>query len=246
MHTRMIDGHTYDWNASLGHWALAAAIPRAGHTQYRIIAGRWYQWNAGINEWVPVIMRGGARMVRGVPTTVGATNPHFTPPSGFSDANASPALLTALNNLLTGYAATGVPSEHVADPLALALQTAWDNDPSIAAVGGNALLDKDGGYGPNTALAVATINGGSAPTVNTSSAPATPTNPGTNTTTTTTTTTTTSSSTGWIIGGALLAAALIVGGTVWYKKGGKAHIARHRARRAMRRMYRTHHHALRA
>jgi len=117
------------------------------------------------------------RVGRGRRRSLGQTNPLFRVPAGFSDQTAGSALLTALNDMLLAWDQTGVPSEHVSDPFALAFQRAWNADPTIAAAGGNALLSVDGGYGDNVETAVMAINGGSAPTVNSGSAPATPTNP---------------------------------------------------------------------
>jgi hypothetical protein len=113
---------------------------------------------------------------------LGATNPNFAPPSGLDSGSMGADLSNALNALLQAYTASGVPAESTADPSASAFQTAWNADPAVSAVGGNALLAVDGGYGPNTALAVSTINGGSFPPVNGGAAPApmpgtTPANP---------------------------------------------------------------------
>jgi len=116
---------------------------------------------------------------------MGATNASFAPPASLTATTMGPALSNALNALLTGYSAAGVPSMHVDDPLCRAFQSAWNADPIAAAAGGNALLDVDGGYGENSATAVAAINGGSAPPVNTISVPVpvVVTNPTTNPTT---------------------------------------------------------------
>jgi len=99
---------------------------------------------------------------------LGAVNPSFYVPSGMTPTSASPALLSAVNDLLTSYSANGVPSEHSSSPQALAVQTAWDNDAIVIAAGASAMLDQDESYGPNTHDAVAAVNGGTAPDVNTS------------------------------------------------------------------------------
>jgi hypothetical protein len=102
---------------------------------------------------------------------VGSTNPNFAPPAGLDSNSMGAGLSAALQTLLSTYSSNGVPSEHAYDATAAAFQQIWNNDPIVSAAGGNALLSVDGGYGPNTALAVATINGGSAPSVNPSPAP---------------------------------------------------------------------------
>ena len=103
---------------------------------------------------------------------IGATKGNFAPPSGLDATTAGPALLTALNDLLTSFSSGGVPSEHAYNAKAAAFQQAWNQDPIVAAAGSTATLDVDGGYGPNTHDAVAAVNGGSAPDVNTAAAPA--------------------------------------------------------------------------
>lgn len=103
---------------------------------------------------------------------LGATNPDFAPPAGLDSGSMGVGLSNALNTLLQTYSANGVPPESTADALAGAFQRAWNADPMVAAVGGNALLDVDGGYGTNSASAVSAINGGSYPPVNGGTAPA--------------------------------------------------------------------------
>jgi hypothetical protein len=137
---------------------------------------------------------------------LGSTKATFYVPTGMTPQSASTALVDAVNALLAAYAASGVPSEHAASPEALAVQEAWDLDPVIKAAGTSALLDKDSGYGPNTHDAVASVNGGSAPDVNTGPASTT-----TSTTVTSTTTSTTTAASDWtrplLIGVAVVAAA---------------------------------------
>jgi hypothetical protein len=117
---------------------------------------------------------------------LGQTNPLFAPPAGLTATTMGDALAAALNAMLTDFTANGVPSEHSVSATTLAFQKAWNKDPIVVAFGGNAKLSEDGGYGPNTSLATATVNGGSFPSVNTAY-------PSTTTTTTTPTTTTTTS-----------------------------------------------------
>jgi hypothetical protein len=137
---------------------------------------------------------------------LGSTKATFYVPSGMTPTSASTRLTDAVQALLTAYNASGVPSEHAASPEALAVQEAWDADPIVIAAGSSALLDKDSGYGPNTHDAVAAVNGGSAPDVNTGPASTT-----TSTTVTSTTTTTTTAASDWtrplLIGAAVVAAA---------------------------------------
>lgn len=136
---------------------------------------------------------------------LGAVNPNFAVPSAMTPTAASQGLLDAVNALLVAYTANGVPSEHKASAEALAVQTAWDADPIVVAAGSTAVLDKDSSYGPNTHDAVAAVNGGSAPDVNTG--PATTTVP----TTVVNNTTTTAAAADWtrplLIGAAIVAVA---------------------------------------
>jgi hypothetical protein len=105
----------------------------------------------------------------GDPPQLAGTNPFFSPPAAFSNGTASPGsdLSSALGTLTSTYDSNGVPSEHVYDATCAAFQTSWNADPTVTAAGGNATLDTDGCYGPNTHDAVASINGGTAPDVNT-------------------------------------------------------------------------------
>jgi hypothetical protein len=155
---------------------------------------------------------------------LGSTKATFYVPSGMSPTSASSALVDAVNALLTAYKASGVPSEHSASPEALAVQEAWDADAIVKAAGASAMLDKDSGYGPNTHDAVAAVNGGSAPDVNTGPASST------TSTTVTTTTTTTAAASDWtrplIIGAAIVAAAGVTTAAVMHAN------KKRRARRA--------------
>jgi hypothetical protein len=145
----------------------------------------------------------------GTPPGLGQTNPSFAPPSGLTASTMSDALAAALQAMLTDFTANGVPSEHSVSESTLAFQKAWNKDFYVAAVKGNALLAEDGGYGPNTSLATATVNGGSAPTVNTAYPKTKPTTP------TTTTTTTPPDYTVPIVAGAVLGGAVIITGAWW-------------------------------
>lgn len=137
---------------------------------------------------------------------LGATKATFYVPSGMTPTTASAGLVDAVNALLAAYQASGVPSEHAASPEALAVQEAWNADPIVKAAASGAKLDADSGYGPNTHDAVAVVNGGSAPDVNTGPASTT-----TSTTVTSTTTTTTTAASDYtkplLIGAAIVAAA---------------------------------------
>lgn len=104
---------------------------------------------------------------------MGATHSNFTPPASLTSGTASTDLLKAVNALLLAYGKSGVPSEHTSDPYALAFQKQWNQEPDVIAVGGNAILDQDGAYGPNTQDAVAAVNDGMAPVPNTAAAPST-------------------------------------------------------------------------
>ena len=142
---------------------------------------------------------------------LGQTNPLFAPPSGLNAQTMGSALSDALNAMLTDFTTNGVPSEHSVSASTLAFQKAWNADDIVAAVGGNAKLSEDGGYGPNTSLATATVNGGSAPKVNTAY-------PSTTSTTTTPTTTTTTSPPDYtvpIVAGAVLGGVVIITGAWW-------------------------------
>lgn len=169
------------------------------------------------------------RWIQAKAVGVGAVNPNFAVPSAMTPAAASPALVNAVNALLTAYNASGVPSEHSASPEALAVQTAWDNDPIVVAAGTTAQLDQDESYGPNTHDAVAAVNGGSAPDVNTS------TSTSTSSTTVVNTSTTTTAPSDWtrplLIGAALVAAAGVTTAAILHAnkvhKRKKAHKAQH-------------------
>ena len=171
------------------------------------------------------------KAVAGTPG-VGATNPNFFIAPGVDANTAMQSTLDAVNALLVGYSANGVPSEHVASPLATAVQVAWNREPKVIAAGVNAKLAEDTSYGPNTALVVATLNGGSAPAVNTGSTTPVPTTVVVNNTSTTT------APSNWttplLIGAALVAAAGITTAAVMHTK-------KRRARRAAH--HTTHHHA---
>jgi hypothetical protein len=143
---------------------------------------------------------------------LGQTNPLFAPPSTLTAQTMGTALAAALQAMLADFNANGVPSEHSASATTGAFQTAWNKDPLVAAVGGNALLSVDESYGPNTALATATVNGGSAPTVNTSTPSTSPTTP---TTPPTTPSTTPPDYTIPIVVGSVLGGAVIITGAWW-------------------------------
>jgi hypothetical protein len=146
---------------------------------------------------------------------LGAVNPNFTIPSAMTPTAASADLQNAVNALLTAYTASGVPSEHTASPEALAVQEAWNADPIVASAGATARLDPDKSYGPNTHDAVAVVNGGSAPAVNTGPALTTVPTTVVNNTTTTTSTTAAADWTGPVlIGVALVAAAGVTAAAV--------------------------------
>jgi hypothetical protein len=115
------------------------------------------------------LQKTGVGSVRGL----GKTEATFYVPSAMTPSVAGTVLTDAVNALLTAYNASGVPSEHSVSPEALAVQKAWNLDPVVIAAGASAHLDEDAGYGPNTHDAVAAVNGGSAPDVNTGPAGAT-------------------------------------------------------------------------
>jgi len=179
---------------------------------------------------------------------IGATNPNFSPPSGLDASSAAPGTLIALNNLLTAYSSSGVPSEHAYDANAAAFQTAWNNDPTVAAAGGNALLQVDGGYGPNTHDAVAAINGGSAPDVNAAPAPSgsTPVTPAPTPAPSSNASIMAGMPTWglWLVGLAAVGGAYLVGKSAMEQHGGKmmAHATRthHQLRHHARRLARSH------
>lgn len=179
---------------------------------------------------------------------VGSTNPNFAPPSGLNANTMGAGLQAALNTLLTNYSSNGVPSEHAYDSTAAAFQQVWNNDPIVSAAGGNALLSVDGGYGPNTAAAVAAINGGSAPSVNTNPAPPgapppTPPSPAPPASNNASALAGMSTWGLWLVGAAAVGGAYLVGKSAMDKHGGKIasharrahHALRHHARRLARR-----------
>jgi hypothetical protein len=179
---------------------------------------------------------------------IGQTNPLFSPPAGLDSSSMGSVLSTALNNLLSSFSSNGVPSEHAYSAVTAAFQTAWNGDPIVSAAAGNALLHTDGGYGPNTALAVATVNGGSAPTVNTAPAPpgAPPATPVPAPSSNNASALAGMSTWGlWLVGAAAVGGAYLVGKSAMDKHGGKvahharrAHAAlRHHARRLVRRRH---------
>lgn len=100
--------------------------------------------------------------------TLGATNPSFVAPT-VAQVQANPpgdALANAAVAMLNDFEQNGVPSEHVSDSFVVAFQQAWNADPLGQANGENGQLQVDGGYGPNSHDALASI-AGSAPAVNT-------------------------------------------------------------------------------
>lgn len=180
---------------------------------------------------------------------IGATKPNFAVPSGLDATTAGPALLTALNDLLTSFSSSGTPSEHAYNAKAAAFQTAWNADPTVAAAGSTATLDVDGGYGPNTHDAVAAINGGSAPDVNTAPAPAGST-PASTTVVPASASANASIMAGmptwglWLVGLAAVGGAYLVGKSAMDKHGGKvmghARTTHRQLRHHARRLSRTH------
>lgn len=181
---------------------------------------------------------------------VGATKPNFAVPSGLDSSSAAPATLNAANALMNAYA-SGVPSEHAYSAVAAAFQSAWNADPAVVAAGASATLDVDGGYGPNTHDAVAAINGGSAPDVNTAPAP-----PGSTPASTTVVPGSSSSSSQasimagmptwglWLVGLAAVGGAYLVGKSAIEKHGGKvmghARTTHRQLRHHARRLARSH------
>lgn len=107
--------------------------------------------------------------VRLQPVRIGQTNVNFQAPSSDQVANQPPGnvLAAAAQSLLNYFQSSGVPSEHTNNSQVMAFQTAWNGDPLSDINGSNSNLSQDGGYGPNTMAALASINGGSAPPVNT-------------------------------------------------------------------------------
>jgi hypothetical protein len=103
---------------------------------------------------------------------IGATNTSFVAPS-LAQVQQNPpgdVLAGAAQAMLTYFSQNGVPSEHDAVGVVTQFQTAFNNDPLGQANGDAGQLDEDGGYGPNTHDALASI-AGSAPAVNTGPAP---------------------------------------------------------------------------
>jgi hypothetical protein len=191
----------------------------------------------------------GVQKIYAASRKIGATKANFAVPSGLDATTAGPSLLDALNALLTSYTSSGVPSEHAYNAKAAAFQQAWNADPTVAAAGATAMLDVDGGYGPNTHDAVAAVNGGSAPDVNTTAAPA-----GSTPASTTVVPGSSSSSSAsimagmptwglWLVGLAAVGGAYLVGKSAMEQHGGKMHAhamrthrqLRHHARRLARR-----------
>jgi hypothetical protein len=231
---------------------LAAVVSPHGNlntTQYRNIGGKMYRWDPMRHEWLPYTPPPAPRMApmnplqqawkalfHGLPVAkpgqfqfrqIAATRSNFSPPAGLDSSTASSQLLSSMQDLLTAYSG-GAPSEHAYDSKAAAFQAMWDAESAVIAAGSSASLDVDGGYGPNTHDAVAAINGGSAPSVNTAPAPAG---------STPTTTVVPSSSNAsvsmpnwgpYAIGAAAVGGAAIVGAAVIKKHGGtiKGHARR--------------------
>lgn len=108
--------------------------------------------------------------------TLGATNPSFLAPTAAQVAATPPgdALANAAVAMLSDFENNGVPSEHISAPSVVAYQTAWNADPLGQANGANGQLQVDGGYGPNVAAALASIDGGTAPPVNSGGSGTTP------------------------------------------------------------------------
>jgi hypothetical protein len=178
---RNINGRMYVWSASQRRWnPVPVSAPSAGTRMapaanpFQAIQSAFSNFFhlGGIQRQQVFQAYSEARLPQLPQAQVGQTNPNFAPPSGLDATTMGAGLTAALQTLLTTFAANGVPSEHVNDPTTASFQQVWNNDPTVSAAGGNALLNVDGGYGPNTAAAVAAINGGSAPAVNTNPAPA--------------------------------------------------------------------------
>ena len=214
-------------------WAAAVATAQQSGDPRFQFRRKWYEVDASGYK----VLTGGmgvrtsdiVRAVAGTPGT-GATKANFAVPSGLDATTASTALLNAVNALLVGYSGAGVPSEHTASSLAGSVQAAWNADPKVIAAGSTALLDVDESYGPNTMLAVSTVNGGSAPAVNTGTTPV----PTTVVVNTSTTTAPSNWTTPLLIGAGLVAAAGITTAAVMHMKKRKARRAAHHT---------THHHA---
>ena len=242
---------------AVGISAVVPRLPPPGAVATRSINGKLYVLKAG--QWVPASAgpapamapnpaaafealwhkvfgaapMGHTAMLPRQLGSFGATNPNFAVPSGFDQTTAVQATLDAANTLLTTYNGTA-PSEHAYSSVAAAFQTAWNADPTIAAAGGNALLQVDGAYGPNTHDAIAAVNGGSAPDVNT--APASPTPSPTPSPSSPTPAPSSSNSIvnywntlptweQWAIGIAGVGGAAVVGNALWQKHGGKVKAA---------------------
>lgn len=211
------------------------AAAKGGHSvQLRRINGQLYYWNAQRREWMPYAS-GAAHPTRairlqGIPF-LGATNPSFVAPSSSDVSNNPPqqALADAAVALLAYFSANGVPSEHTDNPSVRSFQTAWNADP-LSQINANGTLDVDGGYGPNSHDALASISGGSAPAVNTASAGSTavaPAAPSTSTSTSTVSSITNylSSLPTWAkiaLGVGAAGGAVVIGKAVAKKHGGRA------------------------
>jgi len=260
---KTVNGKIYKWN---GHsWVQVNASSNPLQTAFQQSKStmaplppwwRFFHMQGAVESGTIMGLPGN---VEGSTQTIGATNPSFTVPSGLDATTAGQGLLDALNNLLTTFNGTA-PSEHSYSAVTAAFQTAWNADPSVSAVGGNALLQVDGGYGPNVHTAVAAINGGSAPDVNTSGASP---SPSPSTPSTTIVPSTSNSIVNywnslptweqWAIGLAGLGGAVVVGNALWKKHGGmvkgkvrghvgRAHAAlRHHAARLHARLRRRSH-----
>ena len=229
-HFRNINGKMYTWNATRSEWVVYTPPPASGPSRMAPVNALQALINLFPNFGVHGLPVDQPRAQPGV-GRLGVTNANFVIPSGFNQNAAGQPLLDAVNAFLAYTTANGVPPKTTTDAGQIAaveaFQSAWNNDPTIAAAGGNALLDVDGSYGPNTMNALAVVNGGSAPGVNSSTAPSAvaPTAPSsTNTTTNTTTTTTTSTMPDWgpyVIGAAAVGGVALVGAAVINKHGGK-------------------------
>ena len=173
-------------NTMVGWQSTVATAQAQGQGMFKFRASWYRPSSGGFDVLSGGSGRGGARGLHGVPEKprrhdrgLGVTNPSFIAPSADQVAANQPgANLAALTQALLAYFnSSGVPSEHVNDPNVMAWQEGWNADPISQVNGANSALSEDGGYGPNSALALASINGGNAPGINTTGAPVVPTTP---------------------------------------------------------------------
>jgi hypothetical protein len=108
-----------------------------------------------------------------VHASMGQTNTAFAPPTPGQVSTNPPGdtLSSAANSLLIYIQQHGTPSIHEDNQTVLQFQTAWNADPLSDSNGANSQLSEDGGYGPNTHAALASI-AGTAPAVNPGTTPA--------------------------------------------------------------------------